>query len=219
MTRLTTVSIVLVLLGPLPLSGVRVTAESAGPVAEAVTGGDGRFTLPVGGGSSITVVEHDPSGFVSLSPDTLGPFAVGAGDTVPVEFADVPPVYLSVGTVAQGVGGSYVDFPHVIEAGMAGHVDLLAVNDTGADSLQNVILLDPVSGFVDPVVDAFGPGQGVEWRPLGGPPVYFKMDDTDGDECDWSAPERLIRLVLSRNSPFCVAPGQSGSFSYMVRVR
>jgi hypothetical protein len=80
-------------------------------------------------------------------------------------------------------------------------------------------LLDPVSRFVDPVTDAFGPGQDVEWRPLGGPPVYLTLDDADGDECDWSAAERLIRMVLSRNSPFFVAPGESGTFTYIVQVR
>jgi uncharacterized repeat protein (TIGR01451 family) len=320
--------------GDLPLAGVRVALEAAGPVGEALTGGDGWFSLPVPGGTNVYVIEHNPSGFISLSPDTLGPFGVGAGDTVTVEFADVPPVYLSAGTVAPGVSGAYVDFPHTVEAGTAGHVDLLALNDAGAvtmfmwdengngvfdgndralqpgdtdldagetvavllrvfvphaaqagatirvsvtatqtisgtpastvdsatdavvvadgsagrlrlskqsdksgavpgevitysvtffnagsDSLQNIVLLDPVSNFVEPVVDAFGPGQDLEWRPQGGPPVYLTLDDADGDECDWSSAERLIRLILSRNSPFFVAPGESSTFSYMVRVR
>jgi uncharacterized repeat protein (TIGR01451 family) len=324
--------------GDVPLAGVRVTVQTAGPAGEVLSGGDGWFVLPVAGESSVTVVEHNPSGFISLSPDTLGPFVVGAGDTAAVQFADVPPVYLSPGSVAQGLGGGYVDIPHTVEAGTAGHVDLLAVNDagavtmfmldengngvfdgndrvlqpgdtdldpavpgggtvavllrvfvphavqpgatihipitatqtlsgttvtsvdtatdavlvvgnavgrlslskqsdktgatpgelitysvrffnSGADSLQNLTLLDPVSGFVDPVADAFGPGQDIEWRPLGGPPVYLTLDDTDGDECDWSASERIIRLVLSRNSPFYVAPGESSTFTYVVRVR
>jgi uncharacterized repeat protein (TIGR01451 family) len=322
--------------GDLPLGGVRVTGAPAGPVSEAVTGGDGMFVLQIAGGFNVTVTEHNPSGYVSLSPDTLGPFSVNAGDTVTVSFADVPPVYLSSGTVAQGLGGSYVDFPHTIEAGTAGHVDLIAANDAGAvtmfmldengngvfdgndralqpadtdldpattaavavllrafvphavqpgvtfrvaitatqtisgtpltsvddatdavvvvgsatgrlslnkqsdksgavpgevvtysvrffnagtDSLQNLVLLDPVSRFVDVVPDAFGPGQDVEWQAGAGPPVYLTFDDADGDECDFSTAEHLLRLVLSRNSPFYVAPGESGTFSYQVQVR
>jgi uncharacterized repeat protein (TIGR01451 family) len=324
--------------GDVPLAGVRVTVETGGPQGEALTGGDGSFALTVAGGSTITVVEHNPSGFISLSPDTLGPFNVVAGDSVIAAFADVPPLYLSPGAVGQGLAGTFVDFPHAIEAGTAGHVDLLAVNDAGAitmfmldengngifdgndralqpgdtdldpsapgggtvavlmrvfvpyavqpgatirvsvtatqtitgtsriavatatdavlvvgssagrlnlskqadktgafpgelitysvrfvnagaDSLQNLVLLDPVSPFVDPVADAFGPGQDVEWQPLAGPPVYLTLDDTDGDECDWSGAQRILRLVPSRNSPFYLAPGESGAFTYVVRVR
>jgi uncharacterized repeat protein (TIGR01451 family) len=322
--------------GDVPLSGV--TVQSLPPGSVVLTGGDGTFVLQVPGGTTVTVVEQNPSGYVSLSPDTLGPFTVAAGDTAVVSFADVPPVYLSAGGVAQGLAGSYVDFPHTVEAGTAGHVDLSAVNDVGAvtmfmldengngvfdgndrilepadtdldpsapgggtvavllrvfvpyavqpgvtfrvtilatqdiagtlltstdtaadavvvvgsatarlslskqtdksgavpgetitysvrffnagaDSLQNLVLLDPVSRFVDPVPDAFGPGLDVEWQPTSGPPVYLTFDDSDGDECDFSTSERLIRLVLSRNTPFLVAPGETGTFTYQVRVR
>jgi hypothetical protein len=45
------------------------------------------------------------------------------------------------------------------------------------------------------------------------------FNDGDGDECDFSTAERLLRLVLSRNSLFYVAPGESGTFTYQVRVR
>jgi uncharacterized repeat protein (TIGR01451 family) len=324
--------------GDLPLAGVRVTTVPPVPGGEVLSAGDGTFVLEIEGGTAVTVAEHNPSGYVSLSPDTLGPFVVDAGDIVTVSFADVPPVYLSPGSAAQGFGGSYVDFPHTIEVGTAGHVDLLATNDAsavtmfmldengngtfdgndralepgdtdldpaapggavvavllrvfvphvlqpgstfhvtvtatqtisgtvltsvataadavvvvgsatgllkltkqadrssaapgeeitysiqffnaGADSVQNVVLLDPVSRFVDVVPNAFGPGLDVEWRPAGGPPVYLTFDDTDGDECDFSTAERLLRMVLSRNTPFYVAPGGSGSFTYRVRVR
>jgi hypothetical protein len=45
------------------------------------------------------------------------------------------------------------------------------------------------------------------------------FDDSDGDECDYSAGERLLRLVLSRNTPYYVASGGSGTITYQVRVR
>ena len=322
--------------GDIPLAGVRITTLPPG--TEAISGGDGTFNLVVDGGSTFSVIEHNPSGFISLSPDTLGTFTVNAGDVVNVAFADVPPLYLSGGTAAQGVAGNYVDFPHTLEAGTAGQVDLLATNDagavtmfmldengngvfdgadralepadldldpsgpgggtvavllrvfvpsalqpgftfhvtvdatqtisgtpltstatasdavvvvgsstgslqltkqsdkpgavpgevitysvrffnSGADSVQNLVLLDPVSGFVDVVPDAFGPGQDVEWQTDGSPPVYLTFDDSDGDECDYSVAERLLRLVLSRNTPYYVASGESGTFTYQVRVR
>jgi uncharacterized repeat protein (TIGR01451 family) len=324
--------------GDQPLAGVRITTLPPGSGYETFSGEDGSFAIQFASGSALTVIEHNPSGFISLSADTLGPFTIDAGDTVTVSFADVPPLYLSDGTAAQGLGGSYVDFPHTLEVGTAGQVVLTATNDagavtmfmldengngvfdgadralepadldldpsvpggstvavllrvfvphalqpgvtfhatitatqtisgtpltstgtasdavvvvgsstgllrltkqsdksgavpgevitysvrffnSGADSVQNLVLLDPVSGFVDVLPDAFGPGQDVVWQPDGSPPVYLTFDDSDGDECDYSVAERLLRLVLSRNTPFYVASGESGTFTYQVRVR
>lgn len=89
----------------------------------------------------------------------------------------------------------------------------------GTDSLQNLILLDPVSAFLDLEVDGFGAGRDLEWTPDGGPPVYLTFDPTDADECEYSTVERLLRLVLSKNTPFYLAPGGTGALRYRVRVK
>lgn len=81
------------------------------------------------------------------------------------------------------------------------------------------MLYHPISPFVDPVPDAFRPGLDLEWQPNGSPAVYLTFDDGDGDECDYVRAQRLLRLVLSRNSPFYLAPGETGIFSYRVQVR
>jgi len=95
----------------------------------------------------------------------------------------------------------------------------ISFTNTGGDSLQNVVLMDPISGFVDVEPGGFGAGRDVEWVPNGGAPVYLTFDDTDGDEAEYSTAARLLRLVLSRNGPYYVEPGGTGVFRYRVRVR
>ena len=89
----------------------------------------------------------------------------------------------------------------------------------GTDSLQNVVLLDPVSSFVDLVPDGFGPGLDLEWTPGGGAPTYLTFDPGDPDECEYSAAERLLRVLPSKNAPYFVTPGGAGMLRYRVRVR
>jgi len=321
--------------GDLPLADVVVTTVPAG--IEALTNGSGRFVLHVPGGTSVIIAEVNPSGFISLSPDTLGPFALEAGDTVETGFADVPPLSISAGGARPGLSGSYVDFPHTVQAGTAGHVDLAATNEAGAgtmfmldadgngvfdgadralepadtdldpsagrgvvsvllrvfvpltlqpgvtfrvvtsaaqaisgtpatslaaatdavvvvgsavgrlllskqadsgasapgeiitysimyfnagtDTLQNLVVIDPVSPWVDLEPGAFGPGQDVQWTPAAGMTVYLTYDPVDADECVYSDPERLVRWILSRSQPYYVAPGESGTITYRARVR
>ncbi|MDH3197334.1 MAG: hypothetical protein OEO21_03760 [Candidatus Krumholzibacteria bacterium] len=318
-----------------PLPGVTVFELGSG--ATAITDGAGRYEILVAPGS-VTAVERNPSGFVSLTPDTLGPFVLAAGDTATADFGDIGPLALSPGGVLVGLAGSYVDFAHIVTARTAGQVTLTATNAEGAttmfmldqnangvfdgadralvpadlaldpdganggvvyilarvfipaaiapgttlyvaldaeqlvsataivltaaatdavvvsgsalgrlslqksadragaapgevvtyaitflnagtDSLQNLVLLDPVSPWVDIEPDAFGPGQDVEWQSGTGPPVYLTYNPADVDECEYSGAERIIRWFLSKNSPFYVAPGESGSLTYRVRVR
>jgi uncharacterized repeat protein (TIGR01451 family) len=315
------------------IGGVTVSETAIGVAA--VTGGDGRYSLLLPAGVTATIVERNLPGFVSLSPDTIGPAVLSAGDTLEVDFADVPGIRLSSGAVSNGVAGGYVDFPHRLEAGTSGAVALAAAADSsasaaiyldanengvfdagdraiepadldmdpaagkdhasiivrlfippatptgvtlrvtldaaqaiegtpftssarafdaavvtdgsllalsksvdaaaaapgtvltytisfanaGVDSLQNVTLLDPVSVHVDPVAGAFGPGMDVEWRKNGSTVVYLTLDPSDGDECEYSASDRLLRLVFSRNSPYRLQPGEGGELSYRVIVK
>jgi len=318
-----------------PLSGVTVFELGSGTTA--ITDAAGRYEIFVAAGSA-TVVERNPSGFVSLTPDTLGPFVLASGDTATADFADVGPLALSPGGALVGLAGGYVDFAHTITARTAGQVTLTATNAEGAttmfmldenqngvfdgidrvltpadllldpdaagagvvhilarvfipaaiapgttlyialgaeqlvsgtalvltatatdavvvsgsalgrlslqksadragavpgevvtyaisfmnagtDSLQNLVLLDPVSPWVDIEPDAFGPGQDVEWQSGAGPPLYLTYNPADADECEYSGAERIIRWILSKNAPFFVAPGESGTLTYRVRVR
>ncbi len=316
------------------LGGVVVKEIANG--LSASTDGGGRFTMLVAGGPAHTLVETNLSGFVSLSPDTVGPWTLAAGDTLDVQFADVPAVRLSSGAASNGIAGAFVDFIHRIDAGTRGPVTLSVSSDSsavtvlfmdvngdgamdggdrlldpadlfmdpatgkvqvsvilrvfipapspagemftvrigavqaidgtpltsaaeafdavgvvdgagglitlhksvdaasavpgavltytiefsnsGLDSVQNIVILDPVSVFVDPEVDAFGPGRDVAWR-KGGATVYLTLDSGDGDECSFTGNERLLRLVLSRNSPFVLAPGERGEVVYRAIVK
>jgi uncharacterized repeat protein (TIGR01451 family) len=321
--------------GDIGLSGVAVREVASG--LEAVTGGDGSYSILLPSSASALVIETNPSGYISLSPDSIGPFVLTAGDTVRADFADVLGLTISSGTVVNGLAGGYVDFPHVIVAGTEGHLDLTAVADSGVvtmlfldenanglfdgndrlleggdgdldpaagndklyfifrvfipaaapvgttlhlgidatqsitgtlyeaqatasdavvvvgsahgllalnkevdkptalpgevitytihlfnsgmDSVQNIVLFDPVSPFVDPLPDAFGPGMDVEWSYDGAVPVYLTLDDADADECEFHSAESLMQMLFSKNDPFYLLPGQRGILVYKARVK
>jgi uncharacterized repeat protein (TIGR01451 family) len=319
--------------GDVPLAGVTVLEGGSGLAA--LTDAAGAYTITVTGPATVTMIEQNPSGYVSTTPDTLGPFVANAGDTVVADFADAAPLYLTPGSVRAGLAGALLDFPHVLRAGAAGHVDLAASNADGAttmflldangngvfdagdralqsadtdldpavgggavaillrvfipagtpagktihvqvsasqvlaggealtawaanaavvvgdalgrvalaktadrvdaapgdlitysitffnagvDSVQNLVILDPISPWVDLEPDAFGPGADLEWQ-NGGVPSYLTFSDADPDECEYSAAERLLRMIFSKNGAFYVAPGETGVLTYRVRVR
>lgn len=319
--------------GDIGLSNIVVQEDAAG--TSTLTGGDGSFMFIVPAGVPVTIREQTPSGYLSLSPDALGPFTAAAGDTIEVGFADVPPLSLSPGLVLNGLAGGFVDFPHRLSAGTGGQVTLLvtsgsltmlfldgngngvfdtgdrilqpsdcyldpvsgtaavdillrvfipagsapgqtiaailnadqevegtpysfsaSANDiavvvgtavgllslnksadaatavpgdvitytidffnAGTDTLQNVTLLDPVSGFVDLMTGAFGPGRDVAWQLNTQPVQYLTIDSADGDECEYSVPERLLRIIFSKNGPILIPPGERGMVSYKVTVQ
>jgi uncharacterized repeat protein (TIGR01451 family) len=320
--------------GDVPLSGVTVMEVGTGLAA--VTDAAGAYAITVTGPARLTVVERNPSGYVSSSPDTLGPFVADAGDTVVADFADVAPLTLTAGSARAAMAGGLVDFPHVLRAGSAGHVDLTASNDvgasttflldangngvfdagdrtlapadtdldpafgggavaillrlfvpagtpagktihvvvtasqllggggslearatdaaivvgdalgrlslakaadradatpgelitysitffnTGVDSVRNLVILDPISPWVDLEPDAFGPGADLEWTSGAGAPSYLTFDPADADECEYSPAEHLLRMLFSKNGAFYLAPGETGVVTYRVRVR
>jgi uncharacterized repeat protein (TIGR01451 family) len=321
--------------GEVGVSGVTV-AETATGLAF-TTGGDGRYVFLIPGGLAVSVIEHNLSGFVSLTPDTVGPSTIGAGDTLTVDFADVPGIRLSSGAASNGIAGGYVEFAHRLDAGTKGVVSLavsaepaavtmflldenedgqfngadralepadldmdpsagrghlclilrvfvpvssppgtthrididatqtidgtavtshaeamdavvvientvgfmtlhksvdnavatpgdvltytIEFANTGVDSLREIVILDPVSVFVDPLADAFGAGMDVEWRKPGSATAYLTLAPDDGDECDYRSNERLIRVTLSKNSPYLLGPGERGELTYKVIVK
>ncbi|MEE9269503.1 MAG: DUF11 domain-containing protein [Candidatus Krumholzibacteria bacterium] len=314
------------------LGGVTVN-ELVGGLLQ-VTAGDGSYTFLVTGGTSVLVNEQNPSGFLSISPDSVGPVALNAGDTIQIDFADVAPLTISPGSVLTGSAGSFVDFPHLITVGTQGQVVVTVTTDSstvttlfldengngildgidrplvasdldmdpasgksavsilvrvfvpitmtlgstfnvtvdasqvisdtplttsaqavdivvvanqvltllksvdiaaaapgdvvtytisftnsGADSLQNIVISDLMSPFVDPMPDAFGPGQDVEWVRGGLPTLYLTLDPADGDEGEYDAGTRLLQVLFSKNLPFFLPPGAGGTISYKVIVR
>jgi uncharacterized repeat protein (TIGR01451 family) len=321
--------------GDIGLSGVVVREDASG--LQAVTAGNGAYSILLPGSATALVIESNPSGYISLSPDSVGPIALNAGDTLRVDFADVLGLTISQGSVLNGLAGGYVDFPHVIVAGTEGHVDLMAVADSGVvtmfffdenangifdgadrllegadgdldpstgndqlyiifrvfvpadavvgatlhfgivatqsitgtvvesqvsandavvvvgsangllalqkevdkptalpgevitytihvfnagiDSVTNIVLFDPISPFVDPLPDAFGPGLDVEWQYASSPPVYLTLNAADADECEFHSAESLLQMLFSKNGPFYLLPGQRGTLSYKARVK
>jgi uncharacterized repeat protein (TIGR01451 family) len=95
----------------------------------------------------------------------------------------------------------------------------ITFTNAGVDSVKNIQIVDPVSSFVDPVPDAFGPGMDVEWRPDGASVQYLTLDPGDADECEYRVSDRMIRLVLSKNSPFYLRPGETGTMTYKAVVK
>jgi uncharacterized repeat protein (TIGR01451 family) len=95
----------------------------------------------------------------------------------------------------------------------------ISYTNTGVDSVQNILIVDPISVYVDPLTDTFGPGMDVEWRKAGTAVVYLTLAPNDGDECDYSGSERLLRVSLSKNAPYVLEPGESGELTYRVIVK
>lgn len=91
--------------------------------------------------------------------------------------------------------------------------------NTGVDSVRNIVILDPISEFVEPMTNAFGPGVDVEWTKPGVGVSHLTLDPGDGDECEFSASERILRVFLSKNTPFYLQAGESGTLNYRVIVR
>jgi uncharacterized repeat protein (TIGR01451 family) len=317
------------------IGGVSVMEMVGG--TRASTSADGSFGFVVPAGVPVSIAENNLSGYLSLSPDTLGPYVLSEGDTISISFADVPPIRLTPGVILNGLAGSYVDFPHTLQAGTSGQVFLNVVEDGGAvtmliydangnglfddgdrtlkpgdcdldpgggssrvaflvrvfipfdkqpgeelhvhveatqqisgtgfvfadeawdvalvvgnavgrltlgketdkatavpgdiitytvsffnagiDTIQNVVLLDPVSDYVDVLPDGFGPGQDVEWQLEGQAARYLTIDPSDGDECEYNPAENLLRVVFSKSSPIYILPGQSGIVAYKVIVK
>jgi uncharacterized repeat protein (TIGR01451 family) len=91
--------------------------------------------------------------------------------------------------------------------------------NAGIDSLANVTLIDPVSPWVDVEPDGFGAGLDARWDPPAGAPVFLTFDPSDADECEYTGADRTLRVILSKNVLFYLAPGESCVVTYRVRVR
>ncbi|MBU8921694.1 MAG: DUF11 domain-containing protein [Bacteroidales bacterium] len=91
-------------------------------------------------------------------------------------------------------------------------------SNPGLDDVLEIVIIDPVSPAVELVPDAFGPGNDIEWV-RSGISFYLTADPLDADEGMFDAGTSTLRVLLSRQAPFSLAPGEEGRVVYRVRVR
>lgn len=88
----------------------------------------------------------------------------------------------------------------------------------GLVDVQEIEIADPLPPEVDLLMDAFGPGLEVEWV-RGGSPVFLSADAADADEARYDPATRTLTVILSRRTPFALAPGESGRIVYRAVIR
>jgi uncharacterized repeat protein (TIGR01451 family) len=323
--------------GEVGLGGVTVRVSDPGGDIAAVTGAAGTCLFEVDAGVPREAMETTPSGYYSLSPDTVSVPALAVGDTVRVYFADVMgPVFVPSNIVNAPAGG-FADVSHTITAGTAGQavvtvivpagwvetfyrdnngdglldpgdtiltaadldldpavpgrdivpvilrvfipstvpagtvevitvtlvqtfsgtsfsasvsvfdqiqvlaaasgllrlvkeVDLAAAqpgevitytiifSNPGTESVREIEIIDMLPPEVDIVTDVFGPGQDIAWV-AGAVTTYLTADPTDPDEALYSAAARSLQVILSRQVPFTLGPGEEGRIIYRVSIR
>jgi uncharacterized repeat protein (TIGR01451 family) len=117
--------------GEAGIGGVVLTLEDPGGDIVSLTNASGSYTFEVPPGLVRQLIETTPSGMVSLSPDTVSTGPGVAGDTIRVDFADVPASVIVPELVRNAPAGGVVDFPHTITAGTPGQATLFAVLPAG----------------------------------------------------------------------------------------
>ena len=91
-------------------------------------------------------------------------------------------------------------------------------SNPGVEAVQEIEIIDPLPASVELVLDAFGPGNDIEWL-RDGAVVHLTGDPGDPDEAMLDSGEGLLRVVLSRRTPYLLESGASGAITYRVRVR
>ena len=93
----------------------------------------------------------------------------------------------------------------------------ITFSNPGADDVREIEISDPVPLEVDLITGAFGPGQDITWM-RDGAPVYLTADPADADEAMLGA-DGTLRIILSRQAPYTLAPGDQGQIIYRVRIQ
>jgi uncharacterized repeat protein (TIGR01451 family) len=106
--------------------GVTVALSGSGGPLARVTDGASAYLFEVPSRAAHTVVELNPSGMISLSPDTVSCRAEAPGETLRVNFADVRGPAIAPPNDVSGPSGSFFDISHVIVAGTKGQATLSA---------------------------------------------------------------------------------------------
>ncbi len=149
--------------GDSPLAGVTVTLKKSNgdTVATTVTGANGGYTFPGLPPGSYQVVESDPSGYNSVTTNTVSPVVVNAGAaTTGVDFVDE----LTLGTVA---GHLYIDSNDN------------GTQDGGEPNLANVDVVITDSNDVSQTVSTNSGGNWVATVPPGTTTIVVNTSDAD----------------------------------------
>ena len=107
-------------------TGVTVALSGLGGPLARETDGASAYLFEVPSRAAHTVIEINPSGMISLSPDTVLCPAAAPGETLRVNFADVRRSSIAPSNDLSGPAGSFIDIPHVIVAGTKGQASLSA---------------------------------------------------------------------------------------------
>ncbi len=170
-------------------------------------------------------------------------------DIVPVIVQVFVPVTVPAGTVGSCVftleqtlsGTTIVTTSDVTDmltvlASASGHLDLVKAVDhaqarpgdvitytitftnPGIEDVREIEIFDPISPSVDLVTGAYGPGNDIAWT-SGGTTVYLTADPADADEALYDPAAHTLRIIFSRQAPFALGSGETGSIEYQVRIR
>jgi len=113
------------------IDGVRVLCIGGTEDLTLETDAGGVATFAVEPFGMYSIVEVNPEGFISLSPDTLNIGSSAAGDTVTVYFADVKVSEIVPDNDVSAPAGGVVDIPHRLIAGTPGQATLDALVPAG----------------------------------------------------------------------------------------
>jgi len=94
----------------------------------------------------------------------------------------------------------------------------ITFSNPGVQAVKEIEIIDPISASVDVVKNAFGSGRDIEWL-RNGVPVYLTVDPADADEAMLEMPDGRLHVILSRQAPYLLESGSSGSITYRVRIR
>ena len=115
-----------------------------------------------------------------------------------------------------------VDLVKIVDlaAAMPGDIVTYTINysNPGTEDVMEIEIVDPISTDVDLVLDAFGAGSDIAWT-RGGTTVYLTADPTDADEALFNSGTGILQVIFSRQAPYTLAAGETGSLEYQVRIR
>ncbi len=94
----------------------------------------------------------------------------------------------------------------------------ITFTNPGIEDVREIEIYDPISPLVDLVTDAYGPGNDIAWT-TGGTTVYLTTDPADADEALFDLAARTLRIIFSRQAPFALGSGETGTIEYQVRIR
>lgn len=94
----------------------------------------------------------------------------------------------------------------------------IVFSNPGSTDDHEIEIIDFVSLDLELLLDTFGPGSDIEWI-RGGSSVYLTADPLDADEALFDSGSGELRIILSRQAPFVLAPGEVGQIVYKARIR